>query len=305
METLPIPPLLKNLSYSSLGELHACPRKFVLNRLRSINRSDTRSVTFAFGHAVGTGIQSTLEGKSQEQILFDMFLAWDYPDLYGEEERANKSFWSAVIAVQRFAIIRDSSLLGDYELLYVDGKPAVELSFRITTPDGFKYRGFVDVVLRHKITGELLVLELKTTSATSIDPAQYKNSKQALGYSVVLDRYAPGKSAYKVLYLVLSSKTLEYTPLEFTKSYLQRAEWIHTLLLDLEIIKMYHANNFWPQNGASCYDFFRQCEHFQTCTLKIESQVPAASWTREPDDEGPFTLELTLEELIDSQLERV
>lgn len=304
-EVRPLPPLLRNLSYSGLGELHACPRKFVLNKLKAsyLDRDNLRSVTFAFGHAVGTGIQCTLEGKSEQQILFDMFLAWDYGDIYGEEEKSNKSFWTAVQAVQLFKHVRDSPLLHEYELLVVDGRAAVELSFRITTPDGFKYRGFVDVVLRHRVTGELLVLELKTTSATSINPAQYKNSGQALGYSVVLDRFAPGKSSYKVLYLVLSSKTLEFTPLEFTKSYLQRAEWIHSFLLDCQILSLYWEQQHWPQNGASCYDFFKECEHFQTCGLKLENQIPAKNFTVEPEPEE-FQIELTLLDLIESQLER-
>lgn len=300
-----IPPLLRNLSYSSTNELNACQRKFLLNRLRSTKKQDTRSVTFAFGHAVGQGIQSTLEDKTEEQIILDMFLAWDYGDIYGEEEKANKSFWTAIQAVQRFTHIRNSTLLSDYELLFVDGRPAVELSFRITAPDGFRYRGFVDVVLRNKSTGELLVLELKTTSATNIDPAQYKNSGQALGYSVVLDRFAPGKSSYRVLYLILSSKTLEYTPMEFTKSYLQRAEWIHTFLIDIEYIKMLWEQKHFPQRGSSCYDFFRQCEHFNTCNLNPLNQVPAANWEAPPaDEEDDYTIELTLMDLIDSQLDR-
>lgn len=305
METKEIPPLIQNLSYSGINELHSCPRKFVLNKLRAPDRADTRSVTFAFGHAVGTGIQSTMEGKSDDQIMLDMFLAWDYPDLYAEEEKANKSFWSAVIAVRRFKQVRDSNLLCDYELAVWDGKPCVELGFRVTTPDGYKYRGFVDLVLRHKDTRELLVLELKTTSSQRIEPATYKNSGQALGYSIVLDRIEPGNSSYKVLYLVLSSKDLEYTALPFTKSFLQRAEWVHAFLLDIEMIKMYWANSFWPQNGQSCFNFFRECEYFQNCGQQMKFLVPPKAWTQQPDNEDEkFSIELTLLDLIEGQLEK-
>lgn len=299
-----IPPLIKDLSYSSLGELHSCPRKFVLNKLRSPNRTDTRSVTFAFGHAVGQGIQSTFMDMEWDRVVLDMFLAWDFDDIYGEEERSGKSFWNAIIAVQRFKHVRNSPLLQDYELYYHDGRPSVELSFRITTPDGFRYRGFVDLVLINKYTKELLVLELKTTSSSRIEPATYKNSGQALGYSIVLDKLAPGNSSYKVLYLVLSSKELEYTPLEFTKSYLERAEWIHSFLLDIEIIKLYQSQSFWPKNGASCFNFFRECEHFQTCSMTLESQVPAKNFVMESQDETEYAIELTLVDLIDSQLTR-
>lgn len=310
-----LPPLLQDLSYSSLGELHACARKFVLNKLRAPFRADTRSVTFAFGHAVGAGIQSALTYEhssynhwSEEQkwhhVVLDMMLQWDFDDIYAEEEKAGKSFWNAIIAVQRFKHIRNSPILQEYELLWIGERPATELSFRITTPDGYKYRGFVDVVLKHKLTGELLVLELKTTSSTRIESATYKNSGQALGYSVVLDNLAPGKSSYRVLYLVLSSKELEYTPLEFTKNYLQRAEWIHSFLLDIEIIKLYHQNNFWPQNGANCFNFFRECEHFQTCGLKLENQVPPKSWVMQSQDDTVYQIELSLMDLIETQLDR-
>jgi len=36
----------------------------------------------------------------------------------------------------------------NYELVYVDGKPAVELGFRVFCLNEFKVRGFIDLVLR-------------------------------------------------------------------------------------------------------------------------------------------------------------
>jgi len=74
-----------------------------------------------------------------------------------------------MLAIERFLYVRNSSLLEDYELVqYVpegatEPVPAVELSFIISLPNGFKYRGFVDAVLRHKTTGAIVVLEVKTT----------------------------------------------------------------------------------------------------------------------------------------------
>jgi len=75
----------------------------------------------------------------------------------------------------------------NYELVYVDGKPAVELGFRVFCLNEFKVRGFIDLVLRDKRDGKLLVFELKTTRFTNVHPAMYKNSGQALGYSLILD----------------------------------------------------------------------------------------------------------------------
>jgi PD-(D/E)XK nuclease superfamily len=296
---------IRQLSYSALLTLHTCPRKFQLNRLRSTHRTeeDTKStITFAFGHIVGEAIQLAIEGRSEEEIIWKIFLGW-HTDLANVDEKADKSFWTAVFALQKFRSICSSGFLKDYELVYVDGKPACELSFAIVFPDGFRLRGFVDAVLRHRITGEILVLECKTTGSTTLNPATYKNSSQAIGYSVVLDHIFPELSSYKVLYLVYQTKQKEYTPIPFVKTFLQRALWIRELLLDIEVIKMYEQEGVYPMRGENCFNFFRECEYFQTCTLSTEYQTKPC--TPEEEDKTDYQIVLTLEDLLDSQLRKV
>ena len=105
-----IDPRLMQLSHSSRTTLHKCPRKYQLNRLssRELALEDSaqigQDVTFAYGHAVGVGIQSVLEGKTEDQILLDVFLAWD-TDLLSFNTKQNKSFWKAIFATQRFMAI--------------------------------------------------------------------------------------------------------------------------------------------------------------------------------------------------------
>lgn len=298
-DTDSIHPKIKDLSYSSTVTLHRCPRKFQLEKLAEENLR-TSSVTFAFGHAVGLGIQMTLENRSQQEILMGMFQIWNV-DLLDAEEKDKKSFWHAIHAVQKFAALRDSPLLADYELAYFNGKPAVELSFRISMMDGFRYRGFVDVVLRHKVTGELMVLELKTTKFSRVDEAQYKNSAQAIGYSIVLDAIAAGQSDYKVLYLIYKSTTCEFEPMVFRKSYSQRAIWIQQLIMDVQLVEYYEASGMYPMHGESCYDFFRPCDYFGVCGLSTDKLVNLNKPYVPEDD---FMLELNLLDLLDSQLER-
>jgi len=293
---------LQQLSYSSLLTLHSCPRRFQLDKLQAEAAPEDAesSVTFAFGHIVGHGIQLCFEGASLEQIQFTLFQEWK-PDLFADNLKQNKSFYLALFAVEKFYTMYQAGYMADYELVYWQGKPATELSFRITLPDGFKYRGFVDCVLRHKETGEVIVLELKTTSSTNLNPATYKNSAQAIGYSVVLDVLFPTLSSYQVLYLVYTTKNYEYNPLPFEKSYLQRALWIRELLLDVEVIKMYEAAGVYPMRGESCYDFYRECKYLGLCTLSTQSL------TDPPPDEPKveeFQIELTLQDLIESQLSK-
>lgn len=293
---------IRQLSYSSLLTLHSCPRKFQLYRLRTSHRAEEAqksTVTFAFGHVVGEGLASLLEGKDLGQVIFQAFLGW-HTDLAAEDEKLKKSFYLAIIALQRFSAMRDEGFLDEYELVYHDGKPACELSFSVTFPDGFRLRGFVDAVLRSKLTGNVLVLECKTTGSATVNPATYKNSSQAIGYSVVLDVLFPSLSSYDVLYLVYQTKSQEYTCIPFTKSYMQRALWIRELLLDIEMIKLYEAAEIYPQRGESCFSFFRECEYMQSCSLSTDFLTKPC--TEKEIDTTTYQINLTLEDLIKSQL---
>jgi PD-(D/E)XK nuclease superfamily len=298
---------IQNLSYSSLLTLHTCPRKFQLYRLNAeveATEDVPGSVTFAYGHAVGSGVQHILSGLSMDQAMWLMFLEWDI-DLLAENPKQNKSFFGAIVAIQQFASMFENGYLEGYELVHYQGKPATELSFVIHLPDGFKYRGFVDAVLQHKTTGEVLVLECKTTNAATVNPAQYKNSAQAIGYSIVLDALFPTLSAYKVLYLVYQTKSESYVQLPFDKSYYSRALWIRELLLEIEVIKLYESAEIYPMHGESCYSFFRECEYMQTCTLSTERLTSPLS----PGDEAKldaqleqFQIQIGIEDLISAQL---
>lgn len=301
-----IDPRLKQLSHSSRTTLHKCPRKYQLYRLNSKDTGEedvAQSVTFAYGTAVGVGLQSALENKSEDQIIIDTFLAWDC-DLLHENTKQQKSMWTAIFAVQRFMLIREQGYLEDYELVYYEGKPAVELSFRIHLPNGYTYRGYVDGVLQSKSTGKILVLEAKTTSGTA-NSAQYKNSGQALGYSVVLDKIFPALSSYDVLYLVWGTKSKDYTEFFFEKSLLMRALWLQELLIDTLHIDLYEEYQTYPMHGETCNDFFRECEYLGLCTLSTERLVkPFTEKAFNKIEAEEYTFELDFFELVSAQLEK-
>jgi hypothetical protein len=297
---------IRQLSYSSLLTLHSCPRKFQLYKLRTVHRSAEElktTITFAFGHVVGDGIQKVFQGLSEREIIWDMFLGW-HTELWNEDTKAQKSFAEAVLAIKKLIALRQQGFLEDYEVVSFNGQPACELSFRINLPGGFTFRGHVDAVLKNRETGEIIVLEVKTTgSATSVNPSTYKNSAQAVGYSVILDRIFPELSSYNVLYLVYHTKKREFEPLTFTKNYLQRALWIKQLLMDVWKIEMYEREGIYPMHGESCVTFMRDCEYINTCTLSTE--YLAKPCTEKDQDKVEYSVELTMADLIQSQLEKV
>lgn len=302
-------PRLKLMSYSSNMLLHKCPRKYQLYKLKAVEdemnplAATNQNLTFAFGHIVGEGIQDVMDGVSEEAVIWKMFISF-HADLEDRNEKQNKSFYLAIAAIQRFISLRDNGFLDDYELLTYNGKPAKELSFRIHLPDGFKYRGSVDAVLRHKVTGQILVLECKTDSGSTIHATKYKNSAQAVGYSVVLDVVAPDVSSYDVLYLVYLTKGMSYEQLRFTKTYLQRATWIQELLLDVEVIKLYEATGVYPMRGESCMDFFRDCEYLNQCTLSTKL-ITSPFTEKSILDDKIYDVELSLDQIIEGQMNKV
>ena len=302
-------PRLKLLSHSSRTLLHTCPRKYQLYRLSAeqVRMADEKEVaqgvTFAYGSAVGVGVASTLEGKTEQEVILDTFLEWDV-DLLDANSRQKKSYWLAQFAVQKFIAMRTSGFLEDYELVYYNGKPATELSFQVILPDGYRYRGFVDAVLKHKATGEVMVLECKTSSSNA-QPATYKNSGQAVGYSVVLDLMFPSLSSYTVLYLVYESKSYEYKQLPFQKSLLQRALWLQELLIDTQIISLYQSYETYPLHGESCYSFFRDCEYLSLCTLSTDNLTKPLTQgilDKIAIEQDSYDFTVTFEELIASQV---
>lgn len=303
-----VDPRISLLSYSSLLTLHSCPRKFQLYKLKS-ERADAdvnQSVTFAFGHVVGEGIQLVFQGMDMRRIMFHMFLMWDAKALADVDAKRKKSFAEAVQAVRKFYNLRQSGYLNEYELVFVESKPACELGFAVNVFDDFVYRGFVDAVLRNTTTGEIFVLEVKTTWSKDAVPAQYKNSGQALGYSVVLDSLFPGLSSYSVLYFVYSTNTLEFTCLPFAKSFGQRAEWIRSLVFDVQDIQRYEEVGFYPKRGESCYSFFRDCEYLNNCHLSTAYLAKPLAETKEQMEvaEARYTHKFNLVDIIDSQVTR-
>jgi hypothetical protein len=303
-KSTPIDYRLRQLSYSSVLTLHECPRKYELYKLGASQRalSKDETITFSFGDAVGDAIQQYFMGWSYEKILLHMFLSWPDP-IWDSHSKYRKSLPEGIIAFQKFQALVATGMFEGWEILTYEGRPAAELSFCIDLPDGFRYRGHVDLVLRKPSTGEIRVLELKTTGAATLNPTTYKNSFQAIGYSIVLDAMAPDISSYEVLYLVYQTDIRTYTPLPFEKTYLQRAEWIRQLLLDKDLVSLYHSNELFPKHGESCVQYGRDCTYLPICNLSTDSVTK--EFSPRNVDTTDYQITVSIMDLIDTQLAKI
>ena len=322
-------PLLQNLSYSAINILHECPRKFELNRLQAkpdyLEESEERiqTLTFSFGHTVGQGVQLLLEGKSIEQTYWELFISFKGSLLFIDEKR-NKSFAHALHAIDIFNNLLSSNLiLEDYQIVSITTQQGItkfssELGFRISYPNGYKFRGYIDVILIHKITGEILVLEIKTSSQYAINPNIYRNSPQATGYAVVIDHLFKDVSSYNVLYGIYKTKSMEWEFYSFPKSMTTRAKWLQNILIDTKKIELYHAMDSFPMYGESCVGkYFRECEYINSCHLDNSILVGTSDVYVDFDSDGNviehkpsekekdklYDFEFTLDDMINKFLE--
>lgn len=287
------------LSNSAIDQLNTCERLFQLERLlkTDIQREDTEHTVFGKGY--GAGIATYLVTQDKEKAIYQLWLSY-FPEI--ETDKKNQA---RCIAALMSAFPYLDKLLEEYEVVTFEGKPAVELSFRININENYYFVGYVDAVLRNRFTGMCFVGEVKTTGLQFLDlDPLYKNSGQALGYSIALDRIVGSEqSSYGVLYMVAQLgrefKAKQHM-LPYNKTLLDRLHWFITLGQDVQRLETMADLGVYPMRGANCVQFMRPCKYFGVCTLNSFDQPKE----REEDTiEYDFTYEL--DDLIDSHIARV
>lgn len=297
-------------SYSQRRILRECGRKFQILKTPIATAGSGLglvNIDFVFGHSVGAGIQTYLATRNKLQARFASFLAWNC-DLDVEHPKKGKSSAFAWLAVDKFIHLWESEFADKWELATFGDRPATELTFIIDTENGYYHAGHIDAILRNRITGRYMVLEIKTTAIRTIDEAQYGNSEQALGYSVVLDRVVQDLAAtqeFHVLYLAYSSTNREFVPLPFTKSRVHRVEWLQELLLEHASISTFRGLGFFPKNGEACWSFGSRCPHYGICDLKSMQRLDFKEFTMNAAEDNlpePVDFMFTLSELTSATI---
>lgn len=303
-------PRLTRLSYSGLGVFHSCPRKYQLARLGAEGGSTAdfmTELTFGFGHAVGYGVQQLLAGDSLDTVIFQTILNWEQM-IYTENNAQHKSLFHAIRALTIFADMQEFGYMQDYEVVELDGKPAIELSWKLEMADGYTIRGAIDLVLINKYTKEIIILELKTSSATHINHLTYKNSEQAVGYNVVMQAIATALGLsnivnYTVEYLVYYTRMQRYENFSYPKTQVQQVLWIKDRLWDIEVInnlvKAEGSYGMFPTRSSGCVSWGRPCPFMDTCHLDTSHLIqPLRESMLEDSRFMSPDYSITLEELL-------
>lgn len=286
------------LSYSTLELLNTCERKFELEKLRQAEREPS-SPHLIGGTAFGVGVASFLATQNRDKALLDCWLAY-YPKLEIMEKN-QATYLNALEA----SFPKLEEILMDYKVLEHKGKPATELSFRLNIDETFYFVGYIDAVLVNRLSGKAGVFECKHTGLklTNLEPL-YKNSGQALGYSIILDSIMGEEQAeYDVTYFSAQlQQGMQVTPhlMVFPKTLLDRLNWFVSLKLDVERIHRMMEVGIFPQRGSSCLKFNKPCFHFGLCNLSsIKEDIIYV------EDDKEYDFEFDLDTLIENHIARI
>lgn len=296
------------LSHSALDTLLTCERMFQLDRLLEGAPDKQDYPATIFGKAFGEGVSTYLITQDPSSALFTAWKA--YFPILEDDKRTEEILLNLLLA----AFPKLDNILLDWEVATFQDKPAVELSFRLNNlSSSFNHNiyfvGYVDVVLKNRWNGRYAILENKTTGLGlhDIDPL-YKNSGQALGYSIVLDKIAGEEHAeYDVLYLVgqigTRSESSKFSPTVHVKTYpktLQhRLNWFISLGMDVSRLEQMLELGVFPMRGGSCLQYMRPCKHFGVCGLQTLDRYKDI-----PEDTIEYQFVYSLPELIDSHIKR-
>lgn len=294
--------MLLRTSYSSLGTLHSCERKFELTKLvkSDLNREDAPH--FSHGHAFGAGVAWYLLTGDKDRAIYECWKAY-WPDL--REDNVYSPYHS--IAILEGAWRHLDKLKLDWEVAYFNGKPAIELKCRINISPEHYHVGHLDVVLKNKKTGMYAVLDQKTTGSRLLDiTPMYKNNDQLVGYSIMLDAIVgPELTSFYIMYFVAQQRDkklvdTEYHPLAYKKTIKDRLNWFITLGMDINHIKEMREMKYFPMRGNHCLAFNKTCSFFGTCQLR-KTDEPLAEFK----DEVKYDFEFFLDDIVQDHVDRV
>lgn len=287
------------LSHSTLDVMNRCERLFQLEKLLVTDSTRDESADLSLGSAYGVGVADYLVHQDPNRALYQTWLAY-WPEL----ETDKKSVPHVIAAMLKSFSVLDT-LLRDYEVLTFNGKPAVELSFRVNITPRYYYVGYIDAVLRHRYDKTCLAIDAKTTGLQLLDLSPvYQNSGQVLSYSIALDKIVGEKmSNYAIGYFVAQlgkNFKIDIHPLVYRKTLLDRLNWFITLGGDIKRLELAEEIGFYPRRGGSCLKYNRPCKHFGTCNLSSQD-IPRVI----PVDDIEYDFTFELDDLINDHLERI
>lgn len=289
------------LSDSTLKQLHTCERLFQLERILSAGSAKSYYPATVLGTSFGIGVASYFTYQDKEKALWDAWLSY-YPK---EEDQVRTQSVCMNMLERSFPVI--DNLLQDWGVAVFQGKPAIELSFRLDVDSSYYFVGYIDLVLRNRWTGRHAVVDAKSTGLKLFDLSPvYQNSPQGIGYSIVLDQIVGEELAeYDVAYFsgqLGSGNGFEPAVkfLVYPKTLQDRLQWFISLGLDVNHLREMASLGIYPQRGHNCLQYNKPCKNFGTCSL-----VGFDREVEQVEDTEEYQFRFSLDTLVENHLRRI
>ena len=276
-------PLQLTWDSTSYKLLKECPYKYALVMVEGW-ASRKRSIHLTFGIAFHAAMERyhvlRSQGIEQEEALEIIIAGMYYRQLRTQKEKELGGGYNEY-AIPDGNTAKSSVTLLRTIVWYIDqygdndaaktftlsnGKPAVELSFRIPLDNGYEYAGHFDRVAEYN--DQLWIPDYKTT--TSVLDARYFSQWtpdiQMTGYTLA------GQIVFElpVKGIIVDAVQLGVTYSNFGRQTINRTpgqleEFLADMRTDLQIAQMFAEKQSWPMNATACHHF-GGCEFRKVCS---------------------------------------
>lgn len=270
-------------SHSIDGTFESCPRRFefrhVLGQVPDVDES-------GFAADAGTAMHEALQQWCRTGRVEDGYLTlmrwWPW---HAEDTRLRKDSRNFEQATLLLKMLMEDKFWDDWEVATLpSGDKAIELAYRINhhSLGTFQHprtgretyladQGKIDFIVRHKRTGVLMVLDLKTTTYDeSLHEAAFRFSGQGGGYGAVMST-AVGhdfrQHGIRVCYLLAEFGPLGpvVRPFEYEISPDEVEDFIITKRLRLERMLAFARADYWPRRQHGCVFYKTPCGYLDVC----------------------------------------
>jgi hypothetical protein len=287
------------VSYSSLNLASACLRKFEFNKLYPRKSRDGEEQYAAdVGKAIHAAVQHWLIHQDPDAALWQLMRHFPYVWEFNQI-RDDRNLEAAIATLDE--IIDSCDDMTEWELVSIkleDGSvvPAIEVPFEIrlknmTLSDGRQicYTGWIDAIMRHKGTGMIRTLDIKTHRSTLRDAtAKYKFDTQQIPYGIIVEHLQGNEvEEFEVLYLDCFIDLVEprVTLYPFLKIHEDLEEWMLDTVLDIRRIQTAHKMNYFSRARGGCLAWNRPCYFLDVCEIRDRESIE--SWLLEDGEAQP------------------
>jgi hypothetical protein len=267
-----IPQLQIAWDSTSLGLLKTCPRKYYYKMIENWS-TKSQSLHLDFGIFYHSALEEYDKARAENidhenGVLLAVRKALEISkDFVGDNYKNRQTLVRAIVwYLEHF---KDDTA---ETIILANGKPAVELSFRmelpLASPEGETYLACGHLDKAVKWQNGVYILDRKTTKGTlgSFYFDQYSPNNQMSMYSmagkIVLERDAAG--------IIIDAVQIAVGFCRYARGIVNRTkgqldEWLDDTLFWIKMAEKFAANGSWPMNDTAC-SMYGGCEFREVCS---------------------------------------